>query len=359
MENVCALMTVMFRVSHFNGIRHDCAAMKQTQCLVSTKRAKIGMNWPRQYLLSFTFGIAMLVSTGMVLADETTCLRAQDELWIVSTRGVCTCRCPESDDFAVRQFAEGKWSEASLDELLVASEAVTAVLVHGNRINSSWAKRHGWMIYRKLSCGARDDEPIRFVIWSWPSERINGPIRDARSKAQRATSEGLLFGWFLGHFSEENRLSLIGYSYGARIVGGGLHVAGGGSLNGRELEDPMPARSVHVSLLAAAVHRDGLSTSGQFGKAKDQMGEFLLFINQSDPTLRRYYWLDKRNPQNALGFSGYCQHQLDPLVHQVDISPYIGRSHDIQRYFASRQIVSMVRDNVLWRSDAPAKDACR
>jgi hypothetical protein len=327
--------------------------------VVGSLKGRMRMSRMRQYPFCIVLGIVLLSSADQVVAADTSCLRAQDEMWIVSTRGVSPCQCPKSDEFSVRRFADGQWNETSINDLWAASDAVTAVVVHGNRINPCWAKRHGWMIYRKLSSGADSDERIRFVIWSWPSERIPGPIRDARAKAQRATSEGLLFGWFLGQFSPDNRLSLIGYSYGARVIGGGLHVTGGGSLNGQLLPKPVATQSVHVSLLAAAVHQDELLKNGKFAEAQHQMGELLLFVNRSDPILRRYYLLDKNNRQDALGFSGFCRQRFAPVVQQVNVSPYIGRSHDIQRYFSNHKLVSLVRDNVLWRSDASAKDACR
>jgi predicted esterase len=237
-----------------------------------------------------------------------------------------------------------------LQQLWEPSDAITTIYVHGNRIDSDWARQHGWMVYRQLANGARPDERIRFVIWSWPSDRVIGPIRDARIKAERANSEGYLLGWFLGHFPAENRLSLIGFSYGARVIGGGLHVAGGGTLDGLALPLPIQHREVHASLIAAAMHRDGLSNHGLFRSAQQQIGEILIFFNTEDPILRRYFWLEKSNRQEALGFAGFRPRPLAPVINQLNVANIVGRSHDIQRYFSQERVVTMLRENSLWRN---------
>ena len=246
---------------------------------------------------------------------------------------------------------DGQWCEASLEQLWEGTDAITTVFVHGNRIDPNWARRHGWMVYRQLACGARPDERIRFVIWSWPSDRVVGPIRDARIKAQRANSEGYLLGWFLGHFPSESRLSLIGYSYGARVISGGLHLAGGGTLDGRALPLPTQKRDVHASFMAAAMHRDGLSKHGLFGFAQRQIGEILLFFNTADPILRRYFWLEKSNRQDALGFAGFYSEPITPIVNQLNVANIVGKSHDIERYFSQKRVVTLLRENALWRNE--------
>jgi hypothetical protein len=284
-------------------------------------------------------------------------LRLQDELWIVSTRSVGPGRCPLTNELQVSRYSAGAWTTAPIEELWAASDAITTVYVHGNRIDTCWAEKHGWMVYESLSHDARPEERLRFIIWSWPSERVSGPIRDARIKAERANSEGFLLGWFLAHFPVEQRLSLIGYSYGARVISGGLHVAGGGALNGLAISLPTPNRTINTTLLAAAMNSDSFSDRGTFARAQDQVGELLLFFNPADPILRRYYWLEKKDRQDALGYVGFASQPLSPLVEQFNVSNMIGKSHDIQRYFSTSKVVAMLRDNALWRSPSGSAPA--
>ena len=277
-------------------------------------------------------------------------LRPQDEVWIINTRHLCKVRCPRPEEVGARKFVDGCWCDHTVQQLWANSPAVTTIFVHGNRIDPSWAERHGWMVYRQLARGARQDERIRFVIWSWPSDRVGGPIRDARIKAHRANSEGYVLGWFLGHFPTEDRLSLIGYSFGARVIGGALHVAAGGTLDGHTLPLPTQERSVHASLLAPAMHRDGLSSRGLFGDAQHQIGELLLFFNTEDPVLRRYFWLEKRDRQDALGFAGFCPRPIAPIVNELNVAPIVGRTHDVERYFSENRVVTLLLENALWRN---------
>lgn len=293
-----------------------------------------------------TLGVGTLASSSC----GTNRPRPQDEIWVVNTRGLSTCRCPSPQDLTVRRFVDGQWCNESTESLWTTTDAITTIYVHGNRIDRQWAYRHGWLVYQRIASGAKPEEKLRFVIWSWASDRVFGPIRDARLKAQKANSEGFLLGWFLSHYPPENRLSLIGYSYGARVVSSGLHVAAGGTLDGRTLPLPPQHREVHTSLLAAAMHRDGLSNSGPFCAAQQQISELLLFFNSEDPILRRYFWLDKQDRQEALGFVGFCRRPITPLVQQINVATCVGRSHDVEKYLAASQVVSMIRENALWRN---------
>ena len=108
----------------------------------------------------------------------------------------------------------------------------TWIFVHGNQIPPEEAIKRGMAVYRRVRADAPSAGPIRFVIWSWPSERNTNRLRDANIKQNRTNVESFLLGSYLAAIASDHPVRLIGYSFGARIVGGALHLASGGQLDG-------------------------------------------------------------------------------------------------------------------------------
>jgi hypothetical protein len=184
---------------------------------------------------------------------------------------------------------------------------------------------------------------MRFVIWSWPSDQIHGPLRDVRRKADRADDESNFFGWFLSQLTPTADVSLIGYSYGARIITGGLHLAAGGSLQGMRLPSQPDAGRVRtsVALLAAALDHDWLCPGHLHGAALDHVDQLVVLYNSCDPALRCYDRVDRCTRADALGYVGLCcacGGATLQRVEQLNVAPYIGRTHAEDRYFCSHEI---------------------
>ena len=171
---------------------------------------------------------------------------------MISTRGLGGCGNVQAPpNFSVwRRSIEGAWAISSIDEFLAADDPSIPIgfAMHGNRVSSSQAIRQGMMAYRQFTARVPASQPVRFVIWSWPSDRIHGILRDVRAKAARSTTDGKYLAWTLHQLDPQSRVSLIGFSYGARIATGALHVVAGGSLDGFSLA---PARKPRTPVRAA------------------------------------------------------------------------------------------------------------
>ncbi len=132
---------------------------------------------------------AVLAPAEVAAADA-----ARGEVWLISTR--CAPRAGRVDSAADkigywRLSAEGRWAPADGDDLLGDGRPLpTTVFIHGNWTGSSRAIRDGWYVYKRMQRDAAD-RPFRFVIWSWPSDRIRGRIRrDAQVKAAYSDVQG-------------------------------------------------------------------------------------------------------------------------------------------------------------------------
>jgi hypothetical protein len=172
-------------------------------------------------------------------------------------------------------------------------------------------------------------------------------MRDIRVKADRADSEGSFLGWFLAKLQPGSSVGLIGFSYGARIVSGGLQLLGGGVLNGHTLPEPpsgLPLR-LRAVYLAAAMDRNWIHPSGYHGQSLSPVESVLITYNRCDPALRRFRFTEPCGRPTALGYAGVYSGSLGEAagrVEQIDVSSVIGRTHRQAQYWNSSLILSEV-----------------
>ncbi|HEV3136775.1 MAG TPA: hypothetical protein VGZ26_02705, partial [Pirellulales bacterium] len=231
---------------------------------------------------------AIQIICGTARAGETTAChvlpRPQDEVWLVSSRSV-GCGEPRQQVARLqcwRYDREHCWSKASLGELSATDDpnVVTTVFVHGNRISHDEAFDRGWAAYCALvRCAG--ERPVRFVIWSWPSEAVLGPVNDARVKAWRTDPTAFYLAWFVDRLSGDVPLSFWGHSFGARVVSGALHLLGGGAVQGYRLDERLhPSRQpMQFVAVVAAVDNDWLLPRHCHGEALPQLTSLLLVNN--------------------------------------------------------------------------------
>lgn len=289
--------------------------------------------------------------------------RPQDQLWLVSDRGL-GCAVPQADQLHVwRYTAESSWTKSTLDELLAAEdpEAATTIFVHGNRIPWCDSFLGGWSAYRALVRSA-DERPVRFVIWSWPSSPVRGLIFDAQLKAGRTNQSGLHLAWFIDRLHPEAPISLWGHSFGARIVTGAMHVLGGGQLSGQQLTDRVhPERApMNAVLVVAALDNHWLAPGQAHGMALSQAAAMLLINNSCDAVLKRYHLIyGRRCNADAVGYRGpYLGALADEdrgKVRQIDACCYVGKRHLFNLYIGAPSLLASMRATLLPEPSQPAE----
>ncbi len=222
----------------------------------------------------------------------------------------------------------------------------TWIFVHGNQISKEMAVDRGTRVYRTLRACSQNKGPIRFIIWSWPSKRETNRIADARIKSKRTDAESFYFGNFLAAYSSNGPTSIIGYSFGARVVCGGLHLANGGCINGIYLPNhAMPQQMYRVSLLAAAVESDGILRGGRYERAMVMTDHLLLQNNSADKALR-FFWIINRSKPKALGNTGLACSPPGCSVQQFDWENAMGRDHSVWQYIDRPAITSRILANI-------------
>jgi hypothetical protein len=262
------------------------------------------------------------------------------ELWFVSTRSL------DEDDLAdpqpeVFRFAgDCRW-EPSSPAALVACDAATPTvfLLHGNRTDADGSVAFAWPVCESLRETGRR---CRLIVWSWPADKIPGrPRRDVHIKIARTDLESHFLAAFVRRLSPATRVGMIGYSLGARTIGGALHLLDGASYAGRTLpaEAPRERAPMRIALVAAAMDQDALC--GNDGNPPQWRGveRLLLIQNSLDRVLRWYPRLHGRRGPSALGYAGpACCTLPSEQFEWLDLTCEVGRQHTWSCYLAAPQL---------------------
>jgi hypothetical protein len=286
--------------------------------------------------------------------------RARDQFWVVSCRGAALSTA-ESDSTGLHYRTyrpTSGWSIARAEDFRASADpqAMTCVLVLGNGYTSSETQSTGQKVYRRLVAGLSGETPVRFVVWSWPSDHVDaGPIKDLRVKAGRTWQVARALAHWLDDIEPVGRLSLLGASFGARVVMEALELRAV-SANGASYSPARPG--ANVVLISAALDNDWLLPGRKLDMALSQVDRLLLMNNTSDRLLKRYHWLyGRRSTATALGKSGLpASVRLGPdgeKVAQYDAAPIIGRQHGCSAYFDSPRLTGLMQ-TYLFPSGTPA-----
>lgn len=298
------------------------------------------------------------------IAPSASAGRPLDQLWLVSCRHVVD---RDRDGglsqltYTVHHAATG-WAAANQQtyQHAAAPTLTTCVLVLGNGYTASQTRSLGQTAYHRLVSGLSPELAVRFVIWSWPSDHTDaGPVKDLRIKAGRTPHVAHCLARWLDEASSPGPMSLLGTSFGARIVFEALELRGGGRVGNRQLTQPASAArpKFNVVLISAAVDNDWLLPGRRLDLALSQADRVLLINNSSDVVLKRYHWLYGRRSTNAaLGSTGLRgSSRLGAYagrIAQIDAAPIIGRHHGCQPYFESPRLVSSMRAYLFDARDA-------
>lgn len=295
-------------------------------------------------------------SNGTVLCNG---IRLEDEIDVINTRSICGAGDSEFmrkgikvETYAICDEAGyRKWQSSDLDSFLKYDPSVpTIIFVHGNQIGPGDAKAEGLSLYRKIILQGCDAPRIRFVIFSWPSSKVAGLLRDVREKAARTEPAGYHMAWVLDQMPAETPVSLVGFSFGARIITGGLHVLAGGSLGGSLTlkEHVHPHREpVNAVLMAAASHSYWLAEGQHHGRAMSQVNRMLFINNCADRAMVYYDLLTPgRGGPQAMGLRGPTRvspKDADKIFNR-DVSRYVGSQHDLMAYVCAPGDAGLIWD---------------
>jgi hypothetical protein len=288
-----------------------------------------------------------------------------------------------TDLLDIQRSEDGEWRTASADELRrAAGLRHTLIYVHGNRGADALAVARGTELARRLAARPGAD-PFQLVIWSWPSGKIFRGRRDFLHKSERTDTEAWYLAGLLQTFPAEAQVSILGYSYGARVVTGAAHWLAGGRFEDRELpqrdarspaprtppqaaaqapaqataqptahQSPLesPRESPHsprlrVVLAAPAMHWHWLGENSVQDRALEAIDRLTILYNPSDPALRWFKLVYPCERPQALGRVGIDDQLLGAAaarVEQWNIVSAVGRNHDEELLLRSSAVIDII-----------------
>lgn len=267
--------------------------------------------------------------------------QAGDEIWLVNTRqlGDCFSDCNLVPDLPVSRWVNGKFQPQSLAELLdqVATTPQTRniVYIHGNFTDLGWSIRRGLQFYNGCFAKAPNRSPIRFIIWSWRSERETLLGRDYQIKSQRAVAEGCRLNSLVDRLGP-TRPIVIGYSLGAQATLSAL------SQTGSPASQPWV-----VALIAAALDPHFCGTLKNNAQISERFSHLVVFTNHVDPALNCSLRITRRAIANPNPPSQYSivpnLKSKHPSVQQYEVSHEVGHHHSISYYIEAPTVSQQVR----------------
>jgi hypothetical protein len=303
----------------------------------------------------------LLASTAQACAAE-----SARHVWLISTRGKSHCGNLESpQDLCYRRLDEnGQWLPADAEMFRAADDesAPTVVFIHGNQTDAQEAVTKAWYVYETIRAEA-DGRPFRYVIWSWPAERmIRSHRADVRLKAAYSDADSYYLAEWLDRLRPGVRVSLIGHSFGPRIITGALGLLAGGEVAGRTMPESSVAawkggkrNALRAVLLAAAVDADWPASESCRGRTLALANDVLITRNACDPVLRHYPKMDGRGGPQALGAVGPRCADDAKNVAVLDVSCTVGKTHDWRCYCAAVNLPDVWR-HYTFLEDVPARD---
>ncbi|MEQ1903272.1 MAG: alpha/beta hydrolase [Pirellulaceae bacterium] len=251
-----------------------------------------------------------------------------DQIWIVSSRSMGECEV--SDRFDVGVYDGCKFLPSTLEhlkaEVAANSHIQNVVHVHGNFTDYGWSIERGFSVYRNGIAGVPNRHPVRFIIWSWSSERAAIPLRDFKIKTERSVVEGYRLSQFFQSAGVSDSI-LIGYSMGAQAALTSL----------ADLHRAQPGlKQWKLLLIAPAIAPEFCNDQGN--PAFDQsVSMATILTNQSDRALknaRRVYRLRHQEAIDQFGLASSLS--LSPEKLQVfETSSEVGPRHRILLYCQS------------------------
>ena len=282
----------------------------------------------------------LVAAQDSVPAATCTC---HDRLVLVSTRhltsDVCRAqvkcpdlrfwRCDTGDPISLASYEAG-----------LSPGRPVIIYVHGNRMPAADLMNRFNAIRQSLRPRIRGDG-VDWLIFSWPSDKAMKGIEDFRLKANRCDAQGLYLAWLLRrHVERAIPVTVLGYSFGARVATGALHSLGGGDLGGRCLPGASISNAdVRVALVAPAIESSWLSSKGYHRFASRNMDRLLLLFNPRDAVLKRYWLIAGQRGRKALGITGLTSLALGAggkrvPVRSKNLTPCVGIRHTELGYYS-------------------------
>lgn len=231
------------------------------------------------------------------------------------------------------------------------------IVVHGSFMDAPSVYPESRSSWNWLKNG-RPDRPFQMIYFSWPSdESLTALIGvDVLILGSRASRNGLYLASLIQHLPPECPVSLVGHSYGTRVIASALHLIGGGVVEGYRHPSACAGcsgRRIRSVLTASAIDHDWLNPGQEFGRALS-CTECLLNLKNNKDAVLCLYPLRRIGSSRALGKTGFTPKDRWKLqgwsakVVDLDVSEEIGCSHLWPEYSSRPWLATKISNYVFF-----------
>jgi hypothetical protein len=277
------------------------------------------------------------------LTDGTPCPSCRPRYWIVSSR----CAAQDLHDFGQGHL---QYYERTADGRLVGSSpaamaggfipgAPVMVFLHGAYV--SWEDNcvqsdETWRWIRR-ACPNRQ---LNVVFFTWPSDRSVPTLLipcELNRRARQAETNAFYVACVLSQIPDSSPVCLVGHSYGARMAVATLHLAAGGSVQGKRFSGSVGCKRIRAVLAAGAFDHNWINDGGCYCYALRRAECILNLVNRHDIALKGYPLL-RPFARRAIGASGVTwldrRHQTHTdRIRNVDVTGLVGHGHFWPNYY--------------------------
>jgi esterase/lipase superfamily enzyme len=248
------------------------------------------------------------------------------DVWFVDTRR----------GFEINQLDNNsKWNRSTLNEFQQSHNPniPLVIVTHGYKMTYDEAKQFG-INFSKLTHNFGEH---RFLFWSWDAEKENCGIKsDAINTGKKADAESKYLTNFLKQLKPQSKVSLIGFSYGARLISAAIQNLATEQLqqlkqNTNNKNKITTNLNIRIVFLAAAVDQDQFEQNKKYGNLLQITDKLLVNINAADPALLLYPLLTGIKSPKAAGRYGINTTKIHPKlaskIKSLNVRPDIGIDH--------------------------------
>lgn len=250
--------------------------------------------------------------------------------------------------FVQEIYCNGTLRNSSIEELsrtLIPGIPV-CIFVHGSFVElpNQYVEAAGF--YSRVQ--AQSPGPIQMIFFTWPSD---GPYSgcfpvDVAVRGRQADFNGFHLAYLLSNIPESCPVCFVGHSHGSRVILSGMHLAGGGTIEGHSFPySTGPSRRIRVILAAGAMDHHWLNPGQQYECALNRVECLLNLQNRHDLALAAYP-LSHLFARRAVARSGFTQHDARKLGYQslklrnCDVTHLVGSKHYWPYYYKQPSIVA-------------------
>ena len=253
---------------------------------------------------------------------------------------------------------------SSFQEMLSGVEpgVPVCIMVHGSFVDTPSSCRESkatWHWLRGASCGHR----MQMIYFHWPSYRDWSPLVaiDTNQLGRRASRNGYYLAELIHQLPPECPVCLVGHSHGTRVISSGLHLMGGGAIQG--VCHPYArtnGRPIRVVFAGAAIDHHWLSPGKRYDRALSNMQCLLNLTNPLDPALTVYPLrlpLLVRRPLGITGLTRFNRRRIGSQSRKVvdyNVSRAVGVNHLWPHYFTKPGLAVVMRNYVYFPDRVPA-----